>query len=281
MAGWNTIVQPETLSIALQRDDLAVVDCRFSLVDPNVGESAYREAHVPGAVYAHLDRDLAAPGQPGLGRHPWPGADAFRSRLEQWGITPATQVVAYDDGDGAYAARLWFLLRAFGHEKAAVLDGGWKRWIALGMPTETQVRRHLPTSYRGAFDMRRLVDDAGVAAHVAAGGLLLDARSADRFRGEREPIDRVAGHVPGAVNRPYADNLEHGRLKAPMRLADEYRGLLQGRDAHDVVVMCGSGVTACALALGLVRAGFPEPAVYDGSWTEWASLPDTPIVTGA
>ena len=280
MAGWNTIVQPETLSIALQRDDLAVVDCRFSLVDPNVGESAYREAHVPGAVYAHLDRDLAAPGQPGLGRHPWPGADAFRSRLEQWGITPATQVVAYDDGDGAYAARLWFLLRAFGHEKAAVLDGGWKRWIALGMPTETQVRRHLPTSYRGAFDMRRLVDDAGVAAHVAAGGLLLDARSADRFRGEREPIDRVAGHVPGAVNRPYADNLEHGRLKAPMRLADEYRGLMQGRDAHDVVVMCGSGVTACHLLLAMERAGLGGARLYPGSWSGWISDPSRPVATG-
>ena len=198
MAGWTNLVQAETLAIALQRADLVVVDCRFSLIDPNLGESAFRESHLPGAVYAHLDRDLSAPGQPGAGRHPWPRSEDFRARLEQWGIAPTTQVVAYDDEDGAYAARLWFLLRAYGHEKAAVLDGGWKRWISLGLPTQTQVARRLPTSYRGAFDRSRLLDADGVRAHLAAGGVLLDARAPERFRGEQEPLDRVAGHVPGA-----------------------------------------------------------------------------------
>ena len=280
MAGWNTLVQPETLAIALQRDDLVVVDCRFSLVDPNIGESAYRQAHVPGAVYAHLDRDLADPGQPTAGRHPWPTGDAFRTRLEQWGITPDTQVVAYDDEDGAFAARLWFLLRAFGHEKVAVLDGGWKRWITLGLPTETVVQRRLPTSYRGAFDASRLVGTEGVVEHLASGGVLLDARARDRFRGEHEPIDRVAGHVPGAINRPYADNLEGGRLKPPARLADEYRALLQDRTAEDVVVMCGSGVTACHLLLAMERAGLRGARLYTPSWSGWSADPALPIATG-
>lgn len=280
MAGWNTLVQPETLSIALPRDDLAVVDCRFSLIDPNIGESAYRQSHIPGAVYAHMDRDLAAPGQPGAGRHPWPTSDAFRTHLEQWGITPGMQVVAYDDGEGAHASRLWFLLRVFGHEKVAVLDGGWKRWIALGLPTETLVRRRLPTSYRGAFDLTRLVDTQGVIEHVQAGGLLLDARAPDRFRGEQEPIDRVAGHVPGARNRPYVENLEEGRLKSPSRLADEYRALLQGRSAQDVVVMCGSGVTACHLLLAMERAGLGGARLYTASWSGWSADPARPVATG-
>ncbi len=281
MAGWTTLVQAETLAVALERSDLAVVDCRFSLVDPAAGESAYRESHVPGAVYAHLDRDLAGPARPGAGRHPWPAAENFRARLEQWGIAPGTQVVAYDDGDGAYAARLWFLLRDFGHQKVAVLDGGWKRWVSLGLPTETRVRPRLPTSYRGAFDATRLADSDEVRRHLASGGLLLDARAPERFRGEAEPIDRAAGHVPGAVNRPFADNLVDGRFKPPGQLADEYRALLAGRAPADTMVMCGSGVTACHLLLAMERAGLKGARLYTGSWSGWISDPARPIAAGA
>lgn len=280
MAGWTTLVQAETLAVALDRSDLAIVDCRFSLVDPAAGESAYRQSHLPGAVYAHLDRDLSGPARPGAGRHPWPRAEDFRARLEQWGIAPRTQVVAYDDGDGAYAARLWFLLRTFGHEKAAVLDGGWKRWVALGLPTESQSRRRLPTSYRGAFDQTRLADSEAVRAHLAAGGLLLDARAPERFRGEIEPVDRAAGHIPGAVNRPFADNLAEGRFKPPGQLADEYRALLAGRSPDRVVAMCGSGVTACHLLLAMERAGLQGARLYTGSWSGWISDPKRPIATG-
>lgn len=280
MAGWTTLVQAETLAIALQRNDVIVVDCRFSLVDPNAGESAYRESHIPGAVYAHLESDLAAPGQMGAGRHPWPDAEQFRARLEQWGITAQSQVVAYDDAEGAYAARLWFLLRAFGHEKVAVLDGGWKRWTSLGLPSESFTPRRLPSTYRGAFDPARLMDAEQVQAHVHGGGLLLDARAAERFRGEQEPIDRVAGHVPGAVNRPYADNLSAGRFKHPSQLADEYRALMQGRSPEDVVVMCGSGVTACHLLLAMERAGLRGAKLYPGSWSGWIGDPSRPVATG-
>lgn len=280
MAGWTTLVQAETLAVALARPDVVVVDCRFSLVDPNAGESAYREAHIPGAVYAHVDRDLAAPGQPGGGRHPWPQAEAFRACLETWGIGPDSQVVVYDHADGAFAARLWFLLRVFGHQKVALLDGGWKRWTSLGLPTESYVRRRLPATYRGAFDAGRLTDADGVRAHLDAGGLLLDARAPERFRGEQEPMDRIAGHVPGAVNRPYADNLSAGRFKPPSQLADEYRALMDGRSAGDVVVMCGSGVTACHLLLAMERAGLRGARLYAGSWSGWISDPSRPVAAG-
>lgn len=281
MSGWTTLVQAETLAIALQRDDLVVVDCRFRLVDPNAGESAYGEAHIPGAVYAHLERDLSTPGQVGAGRHPWPKPDVFRARLEHWGIAPGTQVIAYDDGDGSHAARLWFLLRLFGHEKVAVLDGGWKRWTALGLPTDSAMRRRVPTSYRGAFDTTRLVDADGVRAHLDAGGLLLDARAPERFAGDEEPIDRVAGHVPGARNRPYSENLDNGRFKTPVKLAEEYRALLDGRDPADVVVMCGSGVTACHLLLAMERSGLRGAKLYTASWSGWSADPARPVATGA
>lgn len=281
MAGWTTLVQPETLAIALERKDLFVVDCRFSLVDPNAGESAYHQSHIPGAVYAHLDRDLSQPGQVGAGRHPWPAAAAFAAFLERSGVTPDAQVVAYDDDDGAHAARLWFLLRTWGHDKAAVLDGGWRRWVSLGLPTETFVQARMASHYPGSFDTGRLVDAAGVREHLDGGGMLLDARSAVRFRGDEELLDRIAGHVPGATSRPYALNLSAGRLKPPAQLADEYRALLQGRDPAQVVAMCGSGVTACHLLLAMERAGLRGARLYPGSWSEWIGDPSRPVATGA
>ena len=223
MSGWTTLVQPETLSVALGRRDLAIVDCRFSLGDPSGGESAYREGHIPGAVYAHLDRDLSDHAKRGQGRHPWPDAETFTATLGGWGISPRHQVVAYDDGDGAMAARLWFLLRALGHEKVAVLDGGWSAWIGLGLQVETSRPLTMGERYEGRFDQDRLLDAAQVQERLAEGDLLIDARAADRFRGENEMIDRIGGHVPGAVNRPYATNLDDKRFRAPVQLASDSR----------------------------------------------------------
>lgn len=280
MAGWNTLVQAETLSIALGRPDLALVDCRFNLTSPGAGESAFHQSHLPGAVYAHLDRDLSDHRKQGEGRHPWPEAADFTARLGAWGVSPQHQVVVYDDGDGAFAARLWFLLRALGHDKVAVLDGGWARWTGLGLPVESHIRKPVATRYAGEFDRSRLLDAAQVQAHLDAGGMLLDARAADRFSGENEMIDRVAGHIPGAINRPYADNLVDGRFKSPMRLADELRGLLDGRGADQVVAMCGSGVTACHHLLALERAGLKGGRLYTGSWSGWISDPARPVATG-
>ena len=280
MAGWNTLVQAETLSIALGRPDLVLVDCRFNLTSPGAGESAFHQSHLPGAVYAHLDRDLSDHRKQGEGRHPWPEAADFTARLGAWGISPQHQVVAYDDGDGAFAARLWFLLRAIGHDKVAVLDGGWARWTGLGLPVESHIRKPVATRYTGEFDRSRLLDAAQVQAHLDRGGMVLDARAADRFSGENEMIDRVAGHIPGAISRPYADNLVDGRFKSPMRLADELRGLLDGRGADQVVAMCGSGVTACHHLLALERAGLKGGKLYTGSWSGWISDPARPVATG-
>jgi thiosulfate/3-mercaptopyruvate sulfurtransferase len=280
MAGWTTLVQAETLAVALSRPDLRVVDCRFTLADPTAGEQAYLQSHIPGAAYAHLERDLSDMAPNGDGRHPWPAADLFARRLSRWGIQPAHQVIAYDQGDGAIAARLWFLLRAIGHEKAAVLDGGWDRWTALGLPVSSSPRAVTESDYRGSYDAARLCDASGVREHLARGGLLVDARSAARFRGDEEPLDRVAGHVPGALNRPYAGNLAGGRFKSPVQLAEEFRALLGGHPPTDVVAMCGSGVTACHHLLAMERAGLKGARLYTGSWSGWIADPSHPVATG-
>ncbi len=284
---WTTLVQAEALAAALGRDDLVVFDTRASLATPGAGEAAYRQSHVPGALYAHLDRDLSdfsSPHVSGAGRHPWPDVTVFTAWLGSRGVTPSHQVIAYDDGDGAYAARLWFLLQALGHERVAVLDGGWSRWNALGLPVDTAIPEPVPRTYRVAsearFDRDRLLDAEAVQAHLSQGGLLVDARAAERFRGEVEPIDRKAGHVPGAVNRPYARNLVEGRFKSPEQLAEEFAQLFEGHAPRDVVAMCGSGVTACHHLLAMAHAGLTGAKLYAGSWSGWIEEPSRPIATG-
>lgn len=280
MTGWNTLVQAETLAAALGRPGLAIVDCRFSIMNPGAGESAHMQARLPGAVYAHLDRDLSDMGKQKRGRHPWPEAAEFTATLGRWGINPQHQVVAYDDGDGAIAARFWFLLRILGHEKVAVLDGGWTRWMALGLPVDAAVPAPRPTSYVAEFDRSRLLDAAAVQAHLAAGGILLDARAAERFRGDVEPLDRVAGHVPGARNRPYADNLRDGHFKSSDELAAEFAAVLGAHAPDAVVAMCGSGVTACHHLLAMEHAGLHGAKLFTGSWSGWISDPARPVTTG-
>lgn len=281
MAGWTTLVQAETLAIALGRDDLAIVDCRFSLVDPAAGERAYLQGHVPGAVYAHLDRDLSDHRKRNAGRHPWPDVEDFTDSLGRWGISRLQQVVAYDDGDGAHAARLWFLLRALGHEKVAVLDGGWARWTALGLPVATQINPRMRTGYTAHFDRERLLNADQVQERLSGGDLLVDARAADRFRGDNEHIDRIGGHVPGARSRPYADNLVDKCFKPPVQLAAEFRELLGNHEPEETIVMCGSGVTACHHLLAMERAGIKGAKLFTGSWSGWISDPARPIATGA
>ena len=277
---WTTLVQAAALADALGRDDLVVVDCRASLGDPGAGERAWREGHIPGAVHADLERDLSDMRREGEGRHPWPSAGAFTARLAAWGISPETQVVAYDAADGAFAARLWFLLRALGHARVAVLDGGLARWQALGLPVDDRVPQPVPASYAGAFDRSRLLDADQVQARLDAGDVLLDARGAPRFRGEVEPIDRVAGHVPGARNRPYPDNLVDGRFKPADQLEREFRAAIGGREPGQVIAMCGSGVTACHLLLAMEHAGLPGGKLFTGSWSGWISDPGRPVAKG-
>ena len=281
MMNWLTLVSAEIRADALGRDDLVVLDARFSLADPGAGEKAYRTAHIPGARYADLDRDMSDHRKQGAGRHPWPDAADFTATLGRWGITPEHQVVAYDAGDGALAAaRAWFLLRALGHARVAVLDGGWARWAALGLPVDDALSQLQATHYPGEFDHDRLLDGDAVQTHLDAGGVLLDARAGERFRGEVEPIDRIAGHVPGARNRPYADNLRDGRFKPAQELADEFARVLGCHRPDEVVAMCGSGVTACHHLLAMEHAGLHGAKLYTGSWSGWISDPSRSVATG-
>lgn len=286
MDGWNTLVQAEDLAVRLgdagaMAGGLVIADCRVSLVNRDAGPRVYAESHIPGAIRVELETDLSDHRKAGQGRHPWPDAVDFVARLGAWGIARDTQVVAYDDGDGAFAARLWFMLRALGHERVAVLDGGWARWTQLGLPVEARVPQPVPVAYAASdFDAARLLDAAAVQARLEAGDLLLDARAAPRFRGEFEPLDRVAGHVPGARNRPYSGNLADGRFKSPGMLRREFAEALEGRDPAHLVAMCGSGVTACHHLLALEHAGLRGAKLFTGSWSGWIADPSRPVATG-
>lgn len=286
MSGWTTIVAAETLAVALWRPDVVVVDCRHRLNDPGYGQSAWLSAHIPGAAFAHLDRDLAESSQPQRGRHPLPDCERFCEILGKWGISPAHQVVAYDERDGSMAAaRLWFLLRLLGHERVAVLDGGFARWGAQGLPTSSTPTRLPAARYRGQFDSSRLLDCEQVQQRLSSGRSpppwLIDARSAERFSGEVEMIDRLPGHIPGAINRPYTENLTaDGRMRSPSELASAFRSLTDGRDPSEFAVMCGSGVTACHHLLAMERAGLTSAKLFEGSWSGWISDHSRPIATG-
>jgi thiosulfate/3-mercaptopyruvate sulfurtransferase len=262
---------------------LRVMDARFSLADLHAGAQLYAQGHMPGALYADLNRDLSDLGRTGHGRHPLPDNDAFAARLGEWGIGPETEVVVYDAGDGSMAAaRLWWLLRLIGHAQVRVLDGGYAAWQAACLPVTAELPQvtALPP-YPGHFDRSQIASVEEVQARLKhAPGWLIDARAGERFRGEVEPLDPVAGHVPGAVNRPFALNVHEGRL----RPADDLRAALQpllGTHAPDeVVLMCGSGVTACHLLLAMEAAGLEGARVYADSWSGWVSDPSRPVATG-
>ena len=282
---WTTLVSAEALSAALGRDGMVVLDARFALADPMQGEREYTAAHIPGARYANLDRDLSDLTRIGHGRHPLPDAAAFCATLSRWGIDANTQVVAYDARDGALAAaRVWCLLRLLGHTRVAVLDGGLARWRELGLSlTAAPTPPATPTHYRADYDSARLIYSE--ALHDLRGDSairLIDARASERFRGEVEPLDKAAGHVPGAVNRPYADNLrDDGRFRNAEELAAGFRALICERPIENVAVMCGSGVTACHHLLAMEHAGMPGAKLYADSWSGWISDPSRPIATGA
>jgi len=286
---WPCLVDAPTLAAALDHPDLRLVDARFAaaaLADPRAAQAArqaYAQSHLPGAVYADLNADLSDLSRPGLGRHPLPDADAFARTLGRWGIAPHTQVVVYDAGDGSMAAaRLWWMLGLLGHRRVAVLDGGLAEWRRLGLPeTDAAATPSPQPPYPGRFDASRIAAAEDVAARLhEAPGWLLDARAGERFRGEVEPIDAVAGHVPGALNRPLGQNLRDGRLRPPQELRAELEPLLHGRDPREVVLMCGSGVTACHLLLAMEHAGLHGARVYAGSWSGWIADPSRPRARG-
>jgi thiosulfate/3-mercaptopyruvate sulfurtransferase len=282
---WTTLVSAEDLADRLGDPRLRIVDARFVLAgaDAEAGEAAWRKEHLPRAGYAHLDRDLSDHRKPASeGRHPVPEAEAFCATLERLGISPDCQVVVYDAADGAMAAaRFWWLMRLLGHERVAVLDGGFARWKALQLPVETAAPEIAPGRYRGNYDLAKIADAQEVSRRMdEAPGWLLDARACERFRGEVEPLDRVAGHIPGALNRPYSENLQDGRYQPAAILKGQFMELLRGRGPEDVVLNCGSGVTACHNLLAMEHAGLHGARVYAGSWSGWISDPSRPIATG-
>lgn len=270
----NTLI---SVTKAASLTGAAFVDCRFDLADTEAGETAYQQSHIPGAQYAHLDRDLSSTVVPGkTGRHPLPEQAAFAATVRRFGIRPQQPVIAYDAGNGAHAARLWWLLRHVGHEAVWVLDGGFSAWQAAGLATEaTQVA--LPES---EFAVQTSLCKTVTAEELLQPSLpMLDARDEKRFRGEQEPIDPIAGHIPGALCLPFINNLTlQGHFKSRDELRAQIADLGFSTD-QAIICYCGSGVTACHNILALRHAGFPEPYLYPGSWSEWITDPDRPIAT--
>ncbi|TSE28957.1 putative thiosulfate sulfurtransferase SseB [Tepidimonas thermarum] len=261
-----------------------VVDCSFDLADPAAGRAQYRAGHIPGARYAHLDDDLsAAAGDPTAasgGRHPLPARDTLAERLRRWGLNPDEPVVVYDRQGGMVCGRLWWMLRWCGHGPVAVLDGGWAAWQAMGGPVETGDGPATPAPGHFALAPARVVLRT---VHEVANALgrpqqtLIDARATPRFRGEVEPLDPVAGHIPGALNRPFGDNFDaDGRYKSPERLRAEFATLLAGRDPNTVVHHCGSGVSAIPNLLAMTIAGLGTAPLFAGGWSEWCRTPGLP-----
>jgi thiosulfate/3-mercaptopyruvate sulfurtransferase len=274
---YTTLISAPTLHAHHTNPAWVVVDCRFSLADTAAGQRAYETAHIPRAIYAHLDHDLSGPPVTDAGRHPLPSPDSLRELFGRMGIQATTQVVAYDDAGGMVASRLWWMLRYMGHTAVAVLDGGWQTWTAEGYPTRAGTEQNQPALFTGQPQTDKLV----VLADVAQQPLLIDSRDADRYRGENETIDAQAGHIPHAINYPFKRNLgSDGRYLPPAQLHSQLAAVLGQTPPDQATFYCGSGVSACVNLLALAHAGLGDGRLYVGSWSEWSKDDSRPIATG-
>ena len=283
---WRTLIDVAALHTRLDSGmPTVLLDCGFDLASPGAGEAAWSRGHLPGALYVHLDRDLSGPkGEPGVGfsgRHPLPAREALAATAGRLGIAPGVQVVAYDAHGGPYAARAWWLLRWLGHDAVAVLDGGLPAWTAAGHALDSQASVAIAMAqapYRLLAPAMPTIDAATLRSRLGA-VRLLDARAAERFRGDVEPLDPVAGHIPGATLRWFKDNLlGDGRFKPAAQLRAEFDALAS--PPHTVVHQCGSGVTACHNLLAMAYAGLEGSTLYPGSWSEWCADPSRPVARG-
>jgi thiosulfate/3-mercaptopyruvate sulfurtransferase len=283
--GQDGLIDVHALRALIGRPELRVLDCRHDLARPELGSEQYGQGHIPGAVFAHLDRDLSGRKDGQNGRHPLPDPTALARRLRAWGVGSSSFVVAYDASEGSYAARAWWLLRWLGHERVAVLDGGWPAWIAAGAPVETSAPHHAPGDFAMRPSRQPTVSldamTAWAGARQSGTRLVLDARAPERYEGRNETIDPAAGHIPGAHNRFWKHNVDaQGRFKPAEALREEYAGLLDGCPPASAVVYCGSGVTACHDLLALHVAGLDGAALYPGSWSQWVADDSRPVAVG-
>ncbi len=277
---YTTLISTFDLLDHLTDPDWAIVDCRFMLSDPNWGEREYLKSHIPGAVYAHLERDLSGPVIRGVtGRHPLPSVEAAAAVFSRLGISEGVQVVAYDASGGAHAARLWWMLRWLSHDRAAVLDGGWDKWVREGLPVKAGAEQRSPRAFIPHERPELACSTREVdTVRKDPASLLIDSRSADRFRGENETIDPIPGHIPGALSAPYADNLNpEGTFRSSTELKARFEKMLGKIPAERAVFYCGSGVTAAHNILALEHAGLGEARLYPGSYSEWIADPSRPV----
>jgi thiosulfate/3-mercaptopyruvate sulfurtransferase len=278
---YTTLISATDLHRHLNDPDFIFIDCRFSLIDTEAGFTAYRHGHIPNTRYAHLDKDLSSRITDFTGRHPLPNFTQLINKLGAWGITNDSQVVVYDDASGAIAGRLWWLLRHLGNNKVAVLDGGYKHWQKLGLPVTTTLPTVKPSMFRAYPAENSALTALDVQNGLAKKALcLIDARTPERYRGEHEPIDPVAGHIPGAINRPFQLNLDsNGLFLSREDLRSQFKTLIGTKNPQQVVHACGSGVTACHNLLAMEVAGLVGSKLYAGSWSEWIRNKNRPIAT--
>jgi thiosulfate/3-mercaptopyruvate sulfurtransferase len=272
------LIAAEDVYPQLQSGDWLIADLRFALSDPDYGKKSYLQSHLPGAVYLDLNRDLSGPLAEHGGRHPWPDLEVLVATLRQAGLSNQSRVLIYDDAANMYAGRLWALLHWLGHAQIFLLDGGWQAWVEAGLPVTTE----LPEIQPGGFEPELCSPFLASVEELrspAPGVVVLDARSAERYRGESEPLDARAGHIPGALNRPFAENLQGQLFKSPALLRSEMLALGLMPD-QEIIVYCGSGVTANHTLIALAEAGFKRGRLYPGSWSDWVSYPENPIATG-
>jgi len=274
---YKTLVNCEVLRNHITDSDWIIVDCRYDLADKDKGKMAYLASHVPGAVYADLHNDLSGPPVTDHGRHPLPTPAALNTLFSRLGINAGTQVIVYDDLSGCFAGRLWWMLRYMGHGSVAVLDGGFSIWQQQGCPTSSGDGQSKPGNFQGDPRGEWLV----TLDQVGKAGLLVDSRDPARYRGETEPLDRIAGHIPGAINHFWKDNLdETGFFKKPDQIREDFMGFLGVTKPSDAVFYCGSGVTACHNLIAAAHAGLTAPKLYVGSWSEWCADPERPVAIG-
>ena len=277
---FTSLINAKELATILTKKNIVLIDCRFALADTESGRKEHTTNHIPNAIYAHLDDDLSGPILPGeTGRHPFPDPIVFAKQCGLWGINAKKQVIVYDQGHGGIAARVWFLLKWLGHEKVAVLNGGWKYWSDNDFPTDNKKVQPVATTFKAKPDASKIVNVEVLEKNLQDRSyLVVDSRAAERYRGEKEPIDPVAGHIPNAISAPFSDNLgADGLFLSKEQLSEKFSKLLKNKSSKQTIFYCGSGVTACHNLLAMDYVGLETAKLFPGSWSEWITEIKRPI----